>query len=593
MKSTPATDPAFPFLCLDILGNVLSRADNPAGVGHYLTAELQELTGARCVLFLRRQPPPQGGSRVFCLSPERRSEWAATPAAAQLFADLGERTTLQLLQAGETAGLPQLLQQEGFESAMVVPLNVGAIHVGSLLLLGLPEQNQPRAIITLFGTLSTLVALVMRNAFLFEEQEATIAARTVELRQANAALRQSEQLERDRAQELETVVNTVPALVFIAHDPLCRRTTGNLATRTLLRVQDQDNVSSSAPPGPVPRPFRAMKDGVEIPADQLPTQRAAQGQEVRNYELDLLFADGEQRTILGNAIPLLAADATPRGAIGAFIDITERKRAEAEREALAKELERKNQELESLVYVTSHDLRSPLLNIQGFSQRLGQAGEILQHAAATPHWSEELRREIVEVASDRIPKALGFIHSSVDKMSRLIDGLLRLSRLGRSDLRPERLDLNRILDAIRGAMAHQIQTIDAVVEVDSLPPTAGDATLINQLFTNLLDNAVKYHDPARRLRIHIAGRHEGAQVVYTVADNGRGIPADHLDRIWELFHRVSPNDSVAGEGLGLSLVRRIVERHHGEIRVESVLGQGSRFIITLPAVAAPTKESLP
>ena len=292
--------------------------------------------------------------------------------------------------------------------------------------------------------------------------------------------------------------------------------------------------------------------------------------------------DGEYRWIQDDGSPRFDSQGNFLGYIGHCLDVTERKRAEVERAALTQVIERKNQELESLVYVTSHDLRTPLLNIQGFSQRLKIACEALQRIAGAQEWREAERGEVAQIATEQMPRALGFIHASVEKMNRLLDGLLQLSRLGRAGMHPVRLDLDGMLESIRAAMAHQIEEAGAIVEVERLPACEGDATLINQLFTNLLDNAVKYRDPARPLRVQITGRSEGSTVVYTVADNGVGIPPEHLGKIWEVFHRVDPRSPVAGEGLGLNLVRRIVERHQGEIRVESTVGECSRFMVTLP-----------
>ncbi len=301
------------------------------------------------------------------------------------------------------------------------------------------------------------------------------------------------------------------------------------------------------------------------------------------YEENVTDSAGIRRTYSSTKGPIRDARGELRGLFGIARDITERKLAETERAALTAALERKNHELESLVYITSHDLRSPLLNIHGFSQRLQAAAESLQRAAATPDWSPELRHEVTAIGTERIPKALGFILSSVQKMERLIEGLLRLSRLGRADLQPERLDLNTMLEAIRNAMAHQLQTAAATVEIGPLPPIFGDAAQINQLFSNLLDNAVKYRDPARPLELRITGLVDGDSCTFTVADNGTGIPTEHLEKIWELFHRAPTVGTIPGEGLGLSLVRRIVERHHGSIRAESEVGRGTRFLVTLPA----------
>jgi PAS domain S-box-containing protein len=192
VNTAPATDPAFPFLCLDILGNVLSRAESPAEVGTYLTAEFQELTGARCVVFLQLRQAPECGLRVFSINPARRAEWAKGPAASKVLEELGKIQQQRFINNRDDPELTTLLLQEGFANSMVVPLMIGTLQVGSLVLLGLPEQDQPLTVHDLLKMLATVVALVIRNAFLFDEQEALIASRTNDLASAVTTLRRSE-----------------------------------------------------------------------------------------------------------------------------------------------------------------------------------------------------------------------------------------------------------------------------------------------------------------------------------------------------------------------------------------------------------------
>jgi PAS domain S-box-containing protein len=254
------------------------------------------------------------------------------------------------------------------------------------------------------------------------------------------------------------------------------------------------------------------------------------------------------------------------GALSAGQDITERKQAEAERERLLQELEAKNQELESLLYAASHDLRAPLVNIQGFSREL-----------------EQVCREPDPVVREEVlGSAVHFIRSSVRKMDALINGMLRVSRTGRAPLQPEQLDVEQILDDVQASLSYQIQTAAADVKIERLPGCYGDADQVNQAFTNLLDNALKYRDPQRPLRITVSGRLQDEETVYCVEDTGSGIPSRDLARVWEIFHRVHPQGPVEGEGVGLTLVRRIAERHHGRVRVESEPGIGSRFYLSLP-----------
>jgi signal transduction histidine kinase len=245
------------------------------------------------------------------------------------------------------------------------------------------------------------------------------------------------------------------------------------------------------------------------------------------------------------------------------------------------ELAHKNRELQNVLYASSHDLRSPLLNIQGFSQRVEKACADLKHLLDQPSVSESTRLSVRPLVGDQIPSALRFIRTSVEKMDILIGGMLRLSRLGQVTLRPERLDMNHLLDQVVATLAIQIQSAGAELNIGTLPACTGDAQLLSQVFSNLLDNALKYRHPERPLRLEVTGHVEGGQCIYCVADNGVGIAPKHLESIWELFRRLNPSGP-PGEGLGLNLARRILERHRGRIWVESTPGQGSRFMMSIP-----------
>lgn len=279
----------------------------------------------------------------------------------------------------------------------------------------------------------------------------------------------------------------------------------------------------------------------------------------------------------------------------------QRHRAELERRAaelsvansdLAKandDLRFKTQENETFVYSVSHDLRSPLVNLQGFSKELAHACQDLRAISQEADVPEGRRRRILELIDGDILESIQFIQTAVSRSGNIIEALLRLSRAGRVEYKRQGVDVRAVVDRVVEAMQVTVRQKNAHVTVHDLPAADSDPTAVEQIFANLLGNALNYLDPNRKGLIEVGAlppNNGDEQVVrYYVRDNGLGIPAAYLPKMFVAFQRL--HGSVApGEGVGLALVRRIVERLGGTISVESTEGVGTTFFLTLPAASS-------
>jgi signal transduction histidine kinase len=249
------------------------------------------------------------------------------------------------------------------------------------------------------------------------------------------------------------------------------------------------------------------------------------------------------------------------------------------------DLQTANDEIQRYAYIVGHDLRAPLVNIIGFTRELDTAASVITPLFDLP----ELQRDDPAIAKARraidedIPEALKFIKASATRMDGLINAILAVSRLGRLPLRPQSIDLAALTMTCIASLQHSLNEAGASISIEGrLPPFIGDARAMEQVMTNLLDNAAKYLSRERTGHVIVRGSRIGSQIRIEIEDNGRGVaPSDH-ERIFELFRRSGKQDR-AGEGIGLAHVRRLVRRMGGDIKVRSDGMTGSVFSITLPS----------
>ena len=261
--------------------------------------------------------------------------------------------------------------------------------------------------------------------------------------------------------------------------------------------------------------------------------------------------------------PLMDAGGAITGTLGIFWDITEQQRAVQERERLIAELQAKNNELERFTYTVSHDLKAPIITVRGF------LGLLEQDVLAGDH---------VRMRAD-----MQRIKDATNRMRQLLDELLELSRIGRLMNPTVTVSLTEIVQEALLQVQGRIEAYGVQIEVlPDLPIVQGDHARLVEVLQNLIDNACKFMGDQPEPRITIGQRgidRDGKPIVF-VQDNGLGIESDYHDKVFGLFNKLDPRSD--GTGIGLALVKRIVEVHGGRIWVESVPGTGATFYFTLP-----------
>lgn len=245
--------------------------------------------------------------------------------------------------------------------------------------------------------------------------------------------------------------------------------------------------------------------------------------------------------------------------LGIANDITERKKIQAELDNKTEELARSNTELEQFAYIASHDLQEPLRMVSSYLQLLEK------------RYKDKLDQD-----------AKDFISFAVDgsnRMRSLIHGLLEYSRINR--IKPfEEIDLTLLLKDVLGNLKTSIEENKAIIKISDLPKIYGDPILINQLFQNLIQNAIKFRN-TKDPEIEISCKEEKDEYLFSIKDNGIGIQKEYMDKIFVIFKRLNSREKYPGTGMGLAICKKIVERHGGKIWVESEFGKGSTFYFTI------------
>jgi len=309
------------------------------------------------------------------------------------------------------------------------------------------------------------------------------------------------------------------------------------------------------------------------------------GRELWDFEQVQRTADGVERTMMINARRMDLPDSDDTVALVTASDISVQKASDRQIRELNRQLEGKieqvsdvNRELEAFSYSVSHDLRAPLRHIAGFGDKLG--------------------RHLGESADDKTRHYLDVMVSSARRMSALIDDLLVYSRLGRSALRLQTVDMQSLVSETRAMLdannAAEAPEHSIHWRIAPLPVVVGDENMLRQVWLNLLGNAVKYSRGSEPARIEIEYRRGDDEAHhFTVRDNGAGFDMQYAGKLFGVFQRLHSPSEFPGTGIGLASVRRVLARHGGRIQAEAEPGKGATFHFTLPATGdKPANESM-
>jgi light-regulated signal transduction histidine kinase (bacteriophytochrome) len=235
--------------------------------------------------------------------------------------------------------------------------------------------------------------------------------------------------------------------------------------------------------------------------------------------------------------------------------------ARTELQQQAEALARSNTELEQFAYVASHDLQEPLRMVTSYLQLL-----------------ERRYKGKLDADADEF---IAFAVDGATRMQALINSLLKYSRVSTRGKPFELVDCADVLDRVLFSLQMAIEENHAVVAHDDLPTVMADGTQLTQMFQNLISNAIKFHDD-RPPKIHVGAEHSDGEWLFSVRDDGIGIDPQHFERIFRIFQRLHNRTEYPGAGIGLTICKKVVERHGGRIWVESELGKGSTFYFTIP-----------
>jgi len=367
----------------------------------------------------------------------------------------------------------------------------------------------------------------------------------------------------EESQRLKTILNNAPEAIVItdrdARIIFANKVAENLYNRPIPIGKEYQSHSS----------FRIRStDGSKIKPEDLPLTRSAlYGDVFKGEELSIQWPDGQNRHIIFNTAPIKNKDDEIIGAVGLFQDITDRKEIEDKIKSLnsflmkqTAKLSSVNEELESFSYSVSHDLRSPLRSIDGFSQAI----------------LEDYEHQLDDEGKDYLHR----IRNATQRMGELIDGLLKLSRITRHNLDYSNVNISKIAESIISSLKKKDPNRKIIIKIQNDLIVKADKHLLQIALENLINNAWKFTRHKKTAIIEIGKIEKEDEQVFFIKDNGTGFNMDYVDKLFVPFQRLHSRDTYEGTGIGLGIVKRVFNRHGGKIWAESSEGKGTTFYFT-------------
>ena len=389
-----------------------------------------------------------------------------------------------------------------------------------------------------------------------------IALDITEAKQAENALRESEEKFRMLAENAGAIIGIMQDEKIIYANPYSQRASG-YSLDELLEIDVKKLIH--------PDYQQAMLERA---------QRRQLGEPIEShYEFVMVTKNGESRWL--DFSPILITYHGKPAIVAIAIDITERKWAEANLVSIKEQLENKNKELETIIGIVSHDLRAPLVNVKGFAGEISKDISLVHKRLQQEPSGENTLKDLAPIF-DNLTQSVHFITSSAEAMDNLAASLVSVARVGLETISPESVDMNELIRKVVSSIKFKLKQNDVSYDIDAnLPQCFGDKTQITQIFTNLLDNAVKYLDPNRPGQICLGCDIQADHAMYWVSDNGIGISSHDQEKIFDPYYQLHEK-AAEGVGMGLATVKRMVDRNNGKIWVYSEKGKGATFYIALP-----------